>query len=177
MLYFLVSLNIIALILMLFMLAVCLHKKLSKAQLAFIIYDIFTMLFVVGVHLELVHSDTVGEALAGLCIQYVGQAGFLMAFLWFASEFGRLKIPKFIYFIQAVINTIVLTGVFTAEYHPYFYKTMRILKDGIYHRIEVIPGIIWKLHYIHLGTVILAVFILCIMRYGERSPIHKKRIN
>lgn len=176
MFYFLVSVNIIALILMLFMLAVCLHKKLSKSQLAFIIYDIFTMLFVVGVHLELVHSDTVGEALAGLCIQYVGQAGFLMAFLWFASEFGRLKIPKFVYFIQAVINTIVLTGVFTAEYHPYFYKTMRILKDGIYHRIEVIPGIIWKLHYIHLGTVILAVLILCIMRYGESSPIHKKRI-
>ena len=99
MFYFLVSVNIIALILMLFMLSVCLHKKLSKAQLAFIIYDIFTMLFVVGVHLELVHSDTVGEALAGLCIQYVGQAGFLMAFLWFASEFGRLKIPKFVYFI------------------------------------------------------------------------------
>ena len=88
MFYFLVSVNIIAIILMLFMLAICLRKKLSKAQLAFIIYDIFTMLFVVGVHLELVHSDTVGEALAGLCIQYVGQAGFLMAFLWFASEFG-----------------------------------------------------------------------------------------
>lgn len=97
MFYFLVSVNIIAIILMLFMLAICLRKKLSKAQLAFIIYDIFSMLFVVGVHLELVHSDTVGEALAGLCIQYVGQAGFLMAFLWFASEFGRLKIPKFIY--------------------------------------------------------------------------------
>ena len=113
MFYFLVSVNIIALILMLFMLAICLRKKLSKVQLAFIIYDIFTMLFVVGVHLELVHSDTVGEALAGLCIQYVGQAGFLMAFLWFASEFGRLKIPKFIYFIQAVVNAIVLVAVFS----------------------------------------------------------------
>ena len=65
MFYFLVSVNIIALILMLFMLAVCLHKKLSKAQLAFIIYDIFTMLFVVGVHLELVHSDTVVRHLPG----------------------------------------------------------------------------------------------------------------
>ena len=56
MFYFLVSVNIIALILMLFMLAICLRKKLSKVQLAFIIYDIFTMLFVVGVHLELVLS-------------------------------------------------------------------------------------------------------------------------
>lgn len=176
MFYFLVSVNIIAIILMLFMLAICLRKKLSKAQLAFIIYDIFTMLFVVGVHLELVHSDTVGEALAGLCIQYVGQAGFLMAFLWFASEFGRLKIPKFIYFIQAVVNAIVLVAVFTAEYHPYFYKTMRILKDGMYNRMEVTDGIIWVIHYIHLAVVILAVFILCIMRYGESSPIHKKRI-
>lgn len=176
MFYFLVSVNIIALILMLFMLAICLHKKLSKAQLAFIIYDIFSMLFVVGVHLELVHSDTVGEALAGLCIQYVGQAGFLMAFLWFASEFGRLKIPKFIYFIQAVVNAIVLVAVFTAEYHPYFYKTMRILKDGMYNRMEVTDGIIWVIHYIHLAVVILAVFILCVMRYRESSPIHKKRI-
>ncbi|HBM02208.1 MAG TPA: hypothetical protein DD362_07245, partial [Roseburia sp.] len=164
MFYFLVSVNIIAIILMLFMLAICLRKKLSKAQLAFIIYDIFSMLFVVGVHLELVHSDTVGEALAGLCIQYVGQAGFLMAFLWFASEFGRLKIPKFIYFIQAVVNAIVLVAVFTAEYHPYFYKTMRILKDGMYNRMEVTDGIIWVIHYIHLAVVILAVFILCIMR-------------
>ena len=41
MFYFLVSVNIIAIILMLFMLAICLRKKLSKAQLAFIIYDIF----------------------------------------------------------------------------------------------------------------------------------------
>ncbi|MFR6393064.1 MAG: hypothetical protein ACLUN0_09400 [Roseburia sp.] len=94
MFYFLVSVNIIAIILMLFMLAICLRKKLSKAQLAFIIYDIFSMLFVVGVHLELVHSDTVGEALAGLCIQYVGQAGFLMAFLMVCIGVWKIKNSK-----------------------------------------------------------------------------------
>ena len=73
---------------MLFMLAVILWQQPSKAQTAFVLYNVFTILFVVGIHLELTHSDTIGEALAGLCVQYIGQPGERTA--------GRIKSPEWI---------------------------------------------------------------------------------
>ena len=91
MLIFMETVNLIAILLMLFMLAVILRQKPSKAQTAFILYNVFTILFVIGIHLELLHSDTVGEAVAGLSVQYLGQAGFLMSLLWFVSEFANFS--------------------------------------------------------------------------------------
>ena len=128
MFYVLEAVNIAAILLMLSMLVVVIRQQPSRAQMAFVLYDVFTVIFVIGVQLELMHADTVGEALSGLCVQYVGQAGFLMALLWFASEFAYLKIPGWIYIIQAAINTVVLVGVFTAEHHPYFYSSMCALQ-------------------------------------------------
>lgn len=176
MLFFLETVNVIAILLMLFMLFVILRQQPSKAQMAFVLYDVFTMIFVIGLQLELLWSDTIGEALAGLCVQYVGQAGFLMALLWFVSEFARFHIPKWIYVLQAVCNAAVLTGVFSAEKHPYFYSSMEILMDGMYHRIEVAGGILWRLHYVHMASVLLAILLLCAMRYHRSTHIQKRRI-
>ena len=107
--------------------------------------------------MELTHADTVEAALSGLCVQYFGQAAFLMALLWFVSEFVKLHIPKWIYIVQLTVNIITLAGAFTAEYHTYFYKTMEILQDGMYNRIVVTGGIIWYLHYVHLAAVFLGM--------------------
>lgn len=176
MLLFLETVNVIAILLMLFMLSVILRQQPSKAQMAFALYDVFTMIFVIGLQLELVWSDTIGEALPGLCVQYVGQAGFLMALLWFVSEFARFHIPKWVYMLQALCNALVLTGVFTAEKHPYFYSSMEILTDGMYHRIEVTGGILWRLHYAHMTVVLLAILLLCALRYRKSTHIQKRRI-
>ena len=176
MFYVLETVNIAAILLMLSMLVVVIRQQPSRAQMAFVLYDVFTMIFVIGVQLELMHADTVGEALSGLCVQYVGQAGFLMALLWFASEFAYLKIPGWVYIVQAVINTVTLLGVFTAEQHPYFYSSMKILNDGMYLRIEVTGGIIWDLHYIHMAAVLLAIQIGCALRYRQSTVTQKKRI-
>lgn len=176
MLFFFEAVNIVALLLMLLMLAAILRQQPSRAQTAFILYDIFTMLFVVGVQLELIHSDTVGEALSGLCVQYTGQAGFLLALLWFAAEFARFSIPSWVFGMEAVCDAVVLLAVFTAEKHTLFYSSMKILTDGMYHRIEVTGGIIWKLHYLHLFAVIIAILIFCVVRYAKSSPVQKRRI-
>lgn len=176
MFYVLEAVNIAAILLMLSMLVVVIRQQPSRAQMAFVLYDVFTVIFVIGVQLELMHADTVGEALSGLCVQYVGQAGFLMALLWFASEFAYLKIPGWIYIIQAAINTVVLVGVFTAEHNPYFYNSMKILNDGMYQRINVSGGIIWKMHYIHMAAVLLTIQICCGVRYRQSTATQKKRI-
>ena len=176
MFYVLEAVNIAAILLMLSMLVVVIRQQPSRAQMAFVLYDVFTVIFVIGVQLELMHADTVGEALSGLCVQYVGQAGFLTALLWFASEFAYLKIPGWIYIIQAAINTVVLVGVFTAEHHPYFYSSMKILNDGMYHRINVSGGIIWEIHYVHMAAVLLTIQICCGVRYRQSTATQKKRI-
>ncbi|MDE5825402.1 MAG: hypothetical protein K2H91_12070, partial [Lachnospiraceae bacterium] len=110
MLLFLKTVNIIGILLMIFMLAVIFRQQPSKVQTAFILYNLFTIVFVVGIHLELIHSDTVGEALSGLCVQYVGQAGLLMSLLWFVSEFSGFFISAWVYRLEAVCNVMVLVG-------------------------------------------------------------------
>lgn len=177
MLYILETVDIIAILLMLFMLAVVIRQQPSKAGIAFLLYDIFAIIFVIGIHLELMHSNTIGEALSGLCVQYVGQAGFFMALVWFTSEFVHFKIPKWVYILQVVSNIFVLSGIFTATHHHYFYASMKIRTDGLYSRIEVVPGILWYLHFgVHIVAVIFIVLILCILTYPKSAPIQKKRI-
>lgn len=176
MLLFLEVVNIIAILLMLFMLAVVLKQQPSKVQTAFILYDVFTIIFVVGIHLELLYSNTIGEALSGLCVQYVGQAGLLLALLWFVSEFARFYIPLWVYGLEAICDTFVLIGVFTAQKHHFFYTSMEILTDGMYNRIKVGHGILWYLHFIILDAVVVTILILCMMKYKKSTPIQKKRI-
>lgn len=176
MLLLLKTVNVMAILLMLFMLAVILKQQPSKVQTAFILYDVFTILFVIGIHLELIHSNTVGEALSGLCVQYVGQVGLLPSLLWFVSEFVRFPISKWAYRLEAACGALVLAGVFTAEKHRFFYSSMKILTDGMYHRIEVGTGILWSLHFINLYAVVLTILVLCAVRYRESTPVQKKRI-
>lgn len=176
MLLFLETVNIIAILLMLFILAVILRQQPSKTQTAFVLYNVFTIVFVMGIHLELIHSDTVGEALAGLCVQYVGQAGLLMSLLWFVSEFVKFFIPVWIYVLYAICDTFVIVGIFTAQKHHFFYSSMKILTDGMYNRIEVGHGILWHLHFIFLFSIVLIILFLCAVRYKKSTAIQKKRI-
>lgn len=176
MLLFLETVDVIAILLMLFILAVILKQPSSKAKTAFTLYNVFSIFFVAGIHLELVHSDTVGEALAGLCVQYIGQAGILLSLLWFVSEFARFSIPVFIYVLDAVCYAVIITGIFTAESHHFFYTSMEILTDGMYNRIKVGHGILWYLHYIILDSVVFTILVLCAVRYKKSTPVQKKRI-
>ena len=176
MLFFLKTVNITGILLMLFMLAAIFRQQPSKAQTAFVLYNLFTIIFIIGIHLELLHSDTVGEALSGLCVQYVGQAGLLMSLLWFLSEFSGFKISVWVYRLEAVCNVFVLVGIFTAEKHPLFYTSMKILTDGMYNRIEVGHGILWYLHFSHLYLVVITILILCAVKYKKSTPIQKKRL-
>lgn len=106
---------------MLFMLAVILRQQPSKVQTAFVLYNVFTILFVVGIHLELAHSDTIGEALAGLCVQYIGQPGERTA--------GRIKSPEWIKRLEKYgINT--GEGLRYADEDAAFYEEMLRLFAG-----------------------------------------------
>lgn len=176
MLLFLETVNIIAILLMLFILAVILRQQPSRTQTAFVLYNVFTIVFVMGIHLELIHSDTVGEALAGLCVQYVGQAGLLISLLWFVSEFVKFFIPVWIYVLYAICDTFVIVGIFTAQKHHFFYSSMKILTDGMYNRIEVGHGILWHLHFIFLFSIVLIILFLCAVRYKKSTAIQKKEL-
>ena len=51
-LFLLQSVNIIVILLMLFMFAVIIKKQPTTVQVAFLIYDIFSIIFVVGIQLN-----------------------------------------------------------------------------------------------------------------------------
>lgn len=176
MLFFLETVNVLGILLIIFMLAVILRQQPSRAQTAFVLYSVFTAVFIVGIQLELIHSDTIGEALSGLCVQYVGQAGLLMSLLWFVSKFIGFYIPIWVYSLEAVCSTFVILGVFTAQKHRLFYTSMRILTDGMYNRIEVEGGILWYLHFLHLYLIVFTVLFLCAVKYKGSAAIQKKRI-
>ena len=165
-----------AFFLLLGMLVVVCRQKSSKAQLAFILFDVFVMVFILGLHLELIHSDTVQAALNGLAVQYFGQCGFLVALLWFAQEFINLKVSRQVYIGQTIVNTVVMIGVMTAEWHRLFYTSMVIETGGMYNRISCTDGIIWWLHYVHFFLVFTVVIVCCLKKYHKSNQIQKKRI-
>ncbi len=163
-------------LLLLVMLIVVCRQKSSKAQLAFILFDTFVMVFILGIHLELIHSDTVQAALSGLTVQYFGQCGFLAALLWFAQEFINLRVSRLVYIVQAIVNAVVMIGVTTAEWHKLFYTSMVIETDGMYNHISCTDGIIWWIHYIHFFLIFIVVIMCCLKKYRKSNLVQKKRI-
>ena len=176
MFYVLSVINLTVIFLLLLMLLMVLFQKSSREQLAFVLFDLFVIIFILGLHLELLYSDTVDAALSGLTVQYFGQCGFLISILWFVEEFVKVKIPRGVYILHGVISSVVMTGILTAKHHTLFYTSMEIITEGMYPRISCSDGIIWWVHYIYFFAVFIAGIVLCVSRYRKGSQIQKKRI-
>lgn len=168
--------DIVVLAVLTYMLFLVIRMKNSDAKVSFLFCVVAVIITILGMYLELCMSDFLSSALMALKLQYVGQAVWLMALLWFASIFSNFRVPKWIYVIQFVINFVVLTSVFTVEHHRLFYTSMIIIRDGYYNRIKVGDGPIWVLHYVHMFLVFIAIVVVALIKYKKSSRIQKKRI-
>lgn len=168
--------NIALIVIMIAFLLVVNSQPHSRAQRMFMLFDIFIIVFIAGLEVELLYSRTVGAALSGITIQYLSQCGFLIALLAFIAEFVRIRIPKIVYAFQFAISAVVMTAVLTIPYNKLFYASMKIEggTDGFF-RISCTYGPIWYLHYIYLATVFLFSIAACIVNRHKNSGVQNKR--
>lgn len=168
--------NVLLIFVLAGMIAVVLKQPRSRAQISFALFAAFVSVFVLGLEIELLHSQTTDAALAGLSVQYFGQCGFLVALLLFANEFIDMNVPAGIFVIQGIMSILTMFGILTAGMNPLFYTSMRIVHEGMYTRMECTDGILWYLYYVYFFSVFLYIIIFCIRKYRVSNSIHKSRI-
>lgn len=64
--------NVLLIFVLAGMIAVVLKQPRSRAQISFALFAAFVSVFVLGLEIELLHSQTTDAALAGLSVQYFG---------------------------------------------------------------------------------------------------------
>ncbi len=168
--------NVLLIFVLAGMIAVVLKQPRSRAQISFALFAAFVSVFVLGLELELLHSQTTDAALSALAVQYFGQCGFLVALLLFANEFIDMKVPAPVFVIQGMMSVITMFGILTAGMNKLFYTSMKIVHEGMYTRMECGDGILWYLYYIYFFSVFLYIIVFCIRQYRVSNAIHKSRI-
>lgn len=166
----------IVIVLLIYMIVHSLLQVPSKAQIYFVLSLISVTIFEVGILLENMTEVTIiGEQLC-IKIQYSGQIILFITFLLFIENYVKIRIPRIIYLLQAIVGAITFISCYTMQYHQMFYKTMKIVTVDEKRWMVITPGIFYGIHYIDMSLVMLMVVILCINKYRHGSIIDKKRV-
>ena len=150
--------------------------KPSEQQKILFAGTLFTFMDVAGYFFEL-QSKSLEVTRLAVKMEYIGTTMGLLSFLYFACLYSNHKNDKSIRFIKGfytVDHILVLSLVFTIDYHTLYYKSITYsVSDGIYLWIYE-PGIFyywWAATTAVLGCVIAGIMIQSVLEHkGEKRP-------
>ncbi len=172
MIFLLVQGTSILLIAVIIVLASIESRRSSNASIIAML--IFGMLFMVGYFGEILNPtlETIKEVVK---IEYVADCGFILCFTWFVADFLRMKIPVFVYLIEACVSALTIFGVYTMDSNQLFYKKFEVGGNLAFPVAIVEPGILYVLFYICIVLVFAGFLMANYIMSRETSYIEHQR--
>ncbi|SET22689.1 GGDEF domain-containing protein [[Clostridium] polysaccharolyticum] len=140
-----------------------LTNRTSKAQLANIMLIITSIFFMSGLYLQLTTGD-IRVVYLSQKIQYCGIIGMLISFTKLIDAFYYAKFPKWLYYLEYTISTLVILSLFSVEQNNFFYRSLVLRKtEGIVCVFET-PGILCIIFYLYVAFLFLYIAYFCIKK-------------
>lgn len=155
-----VSFQIITLVLAIYVVYEMLKVKSSRSQSGSLIFGCSAIVYMFGFLLEVTTTDLSG-AYQAVKVEYFGECFIIIGFTLFFSEFCRMKIPRWIYYIEGLISLTCMYLIFSTENNHIFYKNMYMNYDGPHSRLilEYGPGFYCFFGYLGISCLLaMAVF-------------------
>lgn len=151
-----------------------LRQKPSKAQTMNLVFIFFTLFYLFGYYIEYT-SLNLNSMIEGHKIEYIGVFGFMLGYLWFISEFCKIKIPIYIYVLQAVITLIGLYGVLTLNQNELLYSYTAMVRYHGHLEMKHTNGVLFYFIYGYYCLTYMASVFMCVAQLFKTRGIEQRR--
>lgn len=152
------------------------QSKLSKPIVPAIVMSISGCVYIFGFLMEITAGDTLDIAYAGTVVQYFGESVLFVAFLWFMSEFCKIRLHQFVYVIAGFFSLLTICLVLTTRENYIFYENMFIDKSGPFNRLNLTYGIGFYVFFTYMILFYITIFYMCYKALRRSSKKERKRI-
>lgn len=149
-------------------------QKPSRAVNVTILMAVGGLIYTFGFILEVLTGDFM-MAYAGTIVEYFGECILLLGFLWFTSEFCKVRVSKTIYALMLILGTGIVYLVATAYDNKFFYKNMGMNYDGPFPRIDLEYGWGFYLFDVYAAIICGIVIFNCVRLIRTNEELPKKR--
>lgn len=150
-------------------------KKASETQKVLLVACCCAFVSILAYTLE-IHAKSLEAMVVAIKFGYMGKCYVLLFFLMFMAYYCNIDIPKVVFQIFMVFNTLMLGVIMTCDRHQLYYKSIRFSDEGLFPHAEFEKGICYQmLMAVMLGLMVWYI-ILCLTEVKKRKGIEKKRL-
>ncbi|MCR5786011.1 MAG: diguanylate cyclase [Eubacterium sp.] len=168
-------LHIVSLLIVFIMLVGVLQARASRMQSAVVMFLVLESFYIVGFIIEILSTEI--ETIYMACVvEYFGELLMLVAFLIFASECGRIKIPLFIYIAHVLVAFILVYSVATSIDTGFFYSDILLTEFDGHTKAEYIHYTGYYISVVYICVVIAEMLFIMINSLIKGTKIEKRRV-
>lgn len=168
------GIQVSAMILTIIMILIVAFSSATKSQMGNLVFMIFALVFQMGFLCE-IQSPNIEALTVAIRIEYLAQSGFLLGFTCFAVSYGKIRMPKWVYVLEAVINCTFCGIVFLIDRNTWFYKSYTMDTSSGLTKVTVVPNVLYVIYYIYFAIIFLGAAVLFLIRLIKSSGLEKKR--
>ena len=121
-------------------------------------------------------ATSLETALMATKLSYVGKVYIPPLAFFFVLHYCRIKIPKWLGAVIAVVHTAVLILVLTCEYQDLFYTTLDYEKDGLFPHLEHLHGPVYVGHTALILCYAIVMMAVCIYHYRRAEQEERNKV-
>ena len=170
-----VALQILTLVLAMYVIYKMFQQRPSKAQSGSILFGCATIVYMYGFLLE-VTTTTLSGAYQAVKVEYFGECFVVIGFTLFLSEFCKIRISKWLYFVEYVVSFVIMYLIFTTQQNHIFYTDMRIVNSIPHSRLVLDYGPGFYFFFCYLGILTIGTISVFIKSMKKSTALGKARI-
>lgn len=152
-----------------------LQVKPSKAQAGSVLFGSAAVVYMLGFLIEIT-SDSLSAVYQAVKVEYFGECFVVLGFTCFFAEFCRIRIPKWIYYIEIIVFLGCMYLIFTTMDNHIFYQSMSMDETGAYPRLVLEYGAGFYIFVSYFGILCVAALIIMWSHMKQSTRLGKTRI-
>ncbi len=167
------TLQIIAMILIILELLYVVTRKPSKLQMLLVILLFSLLINFIGATFEM-RAKSYQEALMAIKIIYLGKPYIIISIFLVVAEFCRVRLPKAVVALLVFFQLSITSLVFTCQYHSLYYTSMVWTEEGLFPHIQLGHGVFY---FLYIGIILvygLVILILCVRNLMKKNSRNEK---
>lgn len=118
-----------------------------------------------------INARTAREAIYAVRMEYLGNSYIVMFLFFFVCEFCRVRVKLWIKLSWFALQTVLFLSVLSTEWHGLYYKSYRLVEDGLYPHLVLDRG---PFYWVFMLSQLTGVALICFITIRNYSRMGKK---
>ena len=150
------------------------NQRPSKQQMRLMLLMIALLINLCGYMFEL-QAHTFEQALQAMKFSYLGKPISVLVLFLFMMEFYKVKLPKWVSVVLAVLHIMIILFALTCDMHKLFFSYIEYTTDGMIPHLVFGTGPVVMIYYCLVAVYVILVGAACVYRFYGRTDGEKRR--